>query len=261
MVYNEGMGILNYLFQETVVVGRDCQFRCGFCPLWVGDRGVEFGAEGKALLRLIQEGRFYETYNRRARVVNVVGGEVFLCEDLLFLLDFLKGNGHQIRLWSNGGVELDSWEKVVRFVDSVVVYFPSSEAGLFRDLSGLDGLGFSREVVGMLKSEGVDVACSYVVNSETIGFVPEMYEMTYGMGLPLYLHVRADAGLSAESKRFLSRFYRVKDVLVFWGRPTGDLVCGGFPFWGMGFWGRVGEVWQRGINRVSFYYWLIGRLG
>lgn len=208
------------LSQHTLIVEKNCQLQCLGCELW------QRPSKSVSFKYLIQTQQFFSQYPKK-RMYNIVGGEPLLNSEIYLLVAYLKSMGIKIRLWTNGRLPLDYYEKARMFVDIFVVYLPVYDSDLYIEKVGVGELSDLEETLTILNQENYPLVLSMPLEVDTIGFMPELYEFAYGLKVPLLFHYDPNY-FQKESWKYIHRFLSINGVSVV--RSTLSVgVCKSFP--------------------------------
>ena len=217
-MFNMSLTWRDYWSQDTLVLTKRCNLRCGFCPLWrtdvmtrpeerATDQPTPVQVDRKAMRALQERARSGELVARfkHTRLVNVVGGEPFLFEGLPTVLRALKDAGKKVRFWSNGLFSHEHWERVAPLMDVVMLYVPSSEPELYRDIAGYAGLKQLNDMIPHIK-QWTSVHLHHPTTPETVAFLPEFYDLAYGFQLPFMIHYNPKLNFQRDSIHWINRY-------------------------------------------------------
>lgn len=167
--------------------------------------------------------------NSKAKLINIVGGEVFFSSKYLNKIKQLKADGKKIRLWTNLLVDEQQLKLALPYVDDWVIYFPISSAGFYRRLTGVDAFSRLKKNIQVLKSLNASCFLHMPVATQTIDFVPYVHEFSRENLLHLILTYQNET-LNKEQISYLKRFNKVSSVYLFKNKKTSHSLCSVFPF-------------------------------
>lgn len=218
-------GIKDYLSQWTLELTSNCQLKCQDCALWERP-----GEDMAGLLTLLCEGAFFSKFPKK-RLFNLVGGEPCEYPLLEAVISKMKEQGLGIRLWSNGNVMPEFWEKILPFVDEVMLYFPTLDSESYQLTTGFGVWeDFEATINSLVSWKGVWGLHTPVIAS-TVSELPDMYDFARSKGALFYLHYFKGETFYANQEAYVKRFYRVKGAHVYVKKqkpPSG--VCPVFPY-------------------------------
>lgn len=147
--------------QITIEITNRCTARCIFCKRWKIDaEDIKKELKTAEWKKIIRDCKKVGT-----EIVSFSGGEPFLREDILELIDETKKHGLKVHINTNGYLLLDLAEQLATCnVDLVVVSIDSMDPGKHDDIRKVQGL-WERAIAGVkkLKSLGVNVAIGAVL--------------------------------------------------------------------------------------------------
>ncbi|MFC1751804.1 hypothetical protein ACFL96_00210 [Thermoproteota archaeon] len=202
----------NCVSQYILPVTGFCNLRCLNCALCGNDKSSNNHIPDN--VSLIKENRFFYYYPKKS-LYHIVGGDPLTYEHTAFILAFLRAQGIVTVLWTNGVFPHFFIETILPFTDLFVLYSPAVTPEQYREITGKDGWLNWSETLDYLLGNKKKVVLNCPVTSDTVQFLPEIYEFAYKKKLILSLHYTAGKTvLSKESIAYINRFKRVKDVLV-----------------------------------------------
>jgi hypothetical protein len=198
----------NEFRQYEIQLNSNCLYRCLDCGWWRHDDDGGFQIDSR-ILRDVP----------RHRIVNLLGGDPLVHPDFDRVLMALQKKGCQIRLWSTGVGSIDRWIAILAILDRLYLYVPSGDPCQYQSIVGTytwDQLG---EQLDVFNSEAVvsdrTIWLNYEVRSDTIQFLPELYEFSMDKKCSLLIHCDGSKLLDRESILYLKRFYKIPNVSVF----------------------------------------------
>lgn len=269
---------LDYLKQNTLVLTKRCNLRCGFCPLWLPDsntapesratdQSLPEQVDRKAMKQLqhrARSGALVERFSND-RLVNIVGGEPFLFEGLPTVLQALKDANKKVRFWTNGVVSYEHWERIAPLCDVVMIYVPASEPDLYRDIAGYAGLNQIKALIPHIK-QWADVHLHHPVTPDTVHFLPEFYDLAYEFQLPFMIHYNPKLDFQKDSIHWINRYNAYHNATVLQAQyPLGNL-CAAIPKRAHTMprarqIENLKETWAHLRQQLSITNWLKRRLG
>ena len=197
--------------QHYLQVSNSCNFSCLGCEIW-----KQSDDTFKVLSERLLAGRFFNFY-KRAKVYNIVGGDPFQFPDLLFLCQFLKKESIKVRIWTNGSVDHDKLLQVLPYVDEIALSMPHIDATLFQDVTGLDGMDDLKQTMGFLKTEKISFFVHHKVTTETVSYLPNLYDDMFDSDDRYVLHYDARGSLALDNEeQFSVNYYnRKRQIFVF----------------------------------------------
>ena len=85
------------------------------------------------------------------------------------------------------------------------------------------------DTVDYLKNEEFKLFLNYPITPETVPDLADAYEFAFYRDLPLIMHYSKYDSYSKESKEFIKRFYKIKNVWLFQEDIYNPTVCRGIP--------------------------------
>ena len=202
------LSAIQNLSQYTLKISNSCEYRCIGCSIW-----KEKETSLEVWKKLIDENLFFKKYPQK-KVFNLVGGEPLNCLDIQRILLYLRDYEIKARVWTHGGYELDYFEKLNGLVSEYVLFFPATTKKEYQEYTGKDSWENFNETCRYLISQKQYFWISYPVTSDSVQEIPAAYELAYQLNAKLLLHFSSRNNMSKESKRYINRFRRVRNVWV-----------------------------------------------
>lgn len=226
-IWDDGfmLKLKDYVSQWTLELTSNCQLKCQGCPLW-----EQPGEDRVGLLKVLCEGAFFSKFPKK-RLFNLVGGEPFEYPLLEAVISKMKIEGLRIRLWSNGNVMPEFWQKILPLVDEVMLYFPTLDPESYQLTTGFGLWEDFEATIECLMSWGGVWGLHTPVVASTVSELPEMYDFARSKGASFYLHYFKNETFYANQEAYVKRFYRVKGAYVYVKKQKPPrAVCPVFPY-------------------------------
>ncbi len=145
---------------DTVVVNwcltNICNYKCSYCPDSLHN-GTQRGPALEDVQNFFQ--KIKKTHPDRRIFFEFTGGEVTYYKQFPELIRYIKSNGGQVGILSNGGRKLDFWEKHHEYIDHICLSFHSEQGNPdhFFDVAAFLCQRVSTHVNIMMKPENFDV--------------------------------------------------------------------------------------------------------
>ena len=176
------ISLLEECSQETFFLTSQCNLECLGCALFKNKDNKK-----SHLTSLIQTGQFFNVYKKK-RLYNLVGGNPLLHDELLLLVHFLKSEQIKIRLWTNFHVSIDFFLGLKDYVDEFCLSLPSVHHETYNEIIGTDGFSEIINFIKMLSSENISFTLHHRVTSETISWLPFIYDFVHQHQCKMWLH-------------------------------------------------------------------------
>ena len=196
--------------QGFINVQKQCNFSCFGCDLWKSTDGTTFDA----IFETIALGRFFDVYPKK-KVFNIYGGEPFEQKQLPVLLQFLKQEGIQTRIWTNGYIQEQALLDLRPYIDQLAIVLPHCRYDYYQNITGMDVSVFNK--LSFLKSEGFRFFLHHRVNKETIAFLPEFYDFIYQNNYFFLFHYlfKGAFGLSKDEHAHIQYYSKMNTIHVY----------------------------------------------
>ncbi len=272
------MKLRDYLSQTTIILDKNCNLRCGGCPLWTIEKWADSSrrttdtsvmkknpdAALEFMKKTITKGLFFEQFPD-VKTYTIVGGDPFQFQGLPMVLKYLKKHRKKVRLWTNGLVPFENWESIAPLCDQVLLYIASSERELYRDITGYDGIPRLRDLIPHLRQQ-TELVLNMPITAQNVPFLPEFYDLAYEFQLPFILHYNPKAGFENDSIHFIKRYRYNARCTVFKAQYAPTKLCATVPKRPQ--LSRAGQAienitewWSHARNVFSLYHFLVKRLG
>ena len=103
------------------------------------------------------------------------------------------------------------------------MFFPAPNEDAYYHITGFDGFSQCKDTLEfLLANQAVTLNCP--VQTDTIQELPEIYDIAVSKNVPLMIHYDPDL-FTRESRQYIRRFNRMKNVTVLQHRPRNGKQC------------------------------------
>lgn len=205
--------------QSSVLINKSCNLKCSFCHL----------AENKVEISNIIASEMFKELQQKSkqfRLVNIIGGEPLIYENILNLL---PKNKAKIRLFTNLSLQVLEFEKIVKMVNEWVVYIPVRNKRDYRLLTGYDS--YKNLLINLKKLYNLkqSIILNMPVFAHNLTYVPDIHELSRSLNAKLWLNFNPLDFSDKDSKLYLKRYNKIKGVRVFKIKNRSKDCCPAIP--------------------------------
>ena len=158
--------MFNNLTQCTLVLNRECNFRCDFCYVkgtgYTNNVFIDI-SNAKKIVDLCKEANM--------KYVVLIGGEPTLYEKLVELIEYIK-SVDLIPTIATNGFKLSDYDYCKKLINSSIEYIDVSLKGFdsnnYKEITGIDGYGKCLAAIENLHSLNANFNCSMVLTNKNI---------------------------------------------------------------------------------------------
>jgi hypothetical protein len=210
-IFNQLSWVLRWCFPHRIQLNTVCSLRCLDCRWW---DNVNANTLNVDLVKQL-DSSVYQSDRWRGRVVHVFGGDPICDSNFNILIMQLYRSGARIRLWTTGIFNADLMGALMPILDQLYIYVPSGDPIQYQHIVGTCGWESLDQKLNILSDYSSKVWINYEARSDTIQYLPELYEFTIAHRFRLLIQCDQNRFIDPESIQFIKRFYRVKHASIY----------------------------------------------
>ncbi len=199
--------------QDFIRLTTDCHLRCQKCPLVDRYISTETGA-----------------IKSDKKIVNLIGGDPFKHDNLIEIISKLHKDKKKIRLWTHGVLTVKELFPLIGKVDTFFLFCPFPDNDRYLTHTGVDGYLTFLDMLAYLSGKDQKVVINVPVTKDNVATLPDIYEIATKYHAKLLIHYQKSLELHPERKRYIHRFFRVKNVWVIPNTTLDNHQCQAVPY-------------------------------
>lgn len=183
------------LLSMEIELGLQCNFRCQYC--YVGSGGSVAGELSVDEL----QGVVLQAKALGARKIIVLGGEPMIHPDVMRLLEFIRGEGLSIEIFTNGtGMTAETARRLYELGVQVVLKMNSFKETVQDELAGVKGAyqiiqaAYRNLLAAGFPAEGHSLAVSTIICNQNLAELPTMWQWLRDQKITPYFEIMTPQG-------------------------------------------------------------------